>query len=278
MLKASALKETTKFWRDPTLSNLELLRATYVTHAFVPHTHEGFAIGVVESGAEAFDYRGAYHTAPAGHIVVINPGEPHTGHAATRAGWVYRMLYPDASLLQQAASQMVGRPQHIPFFAQPVIRDDELARSLLSLHAVLEESPSALERESRFLRTFAQLIARHADARPALNPLPRDRHNITMARDYFEAHYAEDVSLGTLAQLTGLSPFYFLRTFRSATGLTPHAYVTQVRVAQAKRLLLTGLPLTQVALDTGFGDQSHFTRRFKQIVGVAPGQYRRRNF
>lgn len=270
MLKTSPSKETTKFWRDPTLGNLELLRATYITHAFVPHTHDGFAIGVVESGA--------YHTAPAGHIVVINPGEPHTGHAATRAGWAYRMLYPDVSLLQQAASQMAGRPQHIPFFAQPVIRDDGLAKLILSLHATLEESLSTLERESRFLHTFAQLIARHADARPALKSLPEDCRTVTMARDYLEAHYAEDVSLAALARLTGLSPFHLLRTFRSAIGLTPHAYVTQVRVAQAKRLLLAGLPLTQVALDTGFGDQSHFTKRFKQIVGVAPGQYRRRNF
>lgn len=279
MLKALPLKERTKFWRDPALSNLELLRATYVTHAFVPHTHEGYAIGVVERGAESFDYRGGYHTAPAGHIVLINPGEPHTGHAATKAGWAYRMLYPEAALLQGAASQLAGRPQHTPFFPNPVIRDDALARSILNLHITSEESLSALERESHFLWAFTQLIARHADSRPVFKPLPDERQGVTLARDYLDSHYAEDVSLAGLSRLVNLSPFHLLRTFRNIVGLTPHAYVTQVRVAQAKRLLLVGgLPLTQVALDTGFGDQSHFTKRFKQIVGVTPGQYRHRNF
>ena len=50
----STIQEETKFWRDPVLDNLEMLRATYVTHTFSRHTHEGYAIGVVESGFEEF--------------------------------------------------------------------------------------------------------------------------------------------------------------------------------------------------------------------------------
>jgi len=49
--------EHIKFWHDTALSNLELLHATYVTHAFAPHTHEGYVIGVIEQGAEQFAYR-----------------------------------------------------------------------------------------------------------------------------------------------------------------------------------------------------------------------------
>ncbi|MGE5598408.1 MAG: AraC family ligand binding domain-containing protein, partial [Bacteroidota bacterium] len=97
-----ANQERAKFWRDTTLGGLELLRASYITHAFAPHTHEGFAIGVIEAGAEGFSYRRSYHVAPAGTMVVINPGERHTGEAAARTGWTYRMLYPEARLLQRA--------------------------------------------------------------------------------------------------------------------------------------------------------------------------------
>jgi hypothetical protein len=53
------MKETTKFWREPSLGDLELLRATYITHSFAPHVHEGYAIGVIDQGAETFRYRGA---------------------------------------------------------------------------------------------------------------------------------------------------------------------------------------------------------------------------
>lgn len=59
--------EHVKFWRDPDLQDVELLRATYVTHAFSRHTHEGYAIGVIESGVEAFTYRGENHAAPRPH-------------------------------------------------------------------------------------------------------------------------------------------------------------------------------------------------------------------
>src|SRR5579862_6363361 len=86
--------ERATFWRDPDLRNLELLRASFVRHRYIPHTHDEFAIGVIEAGAEQFAYRRARHVAPMGAVVAINPGEMHTGAAATADGWRYRMLYP----------------------------------------------------------------------------------------------------------------------------------------------------------------------------------------
>src|SRR5689334_20263610 len=118
--------EHIKFWHDDTLDHLELLHATYVTHTFAPHTHEGYAIGVIEQGAEQFAYRRSQHVAPAGSIVFINPGEMHTGSSATDHGWTYRMLYPSVELLQRAASDLTGRQRDIPFFAEPVVRDPEM--------------------------------------------------------------------------------------------------------------------------------------------------------
>src|SRR5690349_12656322 len=108
--------ERVKFWHDAALSNLELLHASYVTHAFAPHIHEGYAIGVIEKGAEQFAYRRSHHVAPVGSIVFINPGEMHTGSAAAEGGWTYRMLYPATELLQRAVSDLTGRQRDMPFF------------------------------------------------------------------------------------------------------------------------------------------------------------------
>src|SRR5579883_2616325 len=101
-MRDQAEREQVNFWRDPALRDLELLHAHYVTHTFAPHTHEEYAIGVIERGAERFMYRHTQHTAPAGSVVVINPGEVHTGEAVLASGWSYRMLYPAASLLHDA--------------------------------------------------------------------------------------------------------------------------------------------------------------------------------
>lgn len=64
-----------------------------------------------------------------------------------------------------------------------------------------------------------------------------------------------------------------MRTFRRSIGLSPYAYLTQIRVEAAKKLLNEGASIADVASDIGFTDQSHLTRHFKRITGVTPGQY-----
>src|SRR5262249_14500824 len=142
-------QESATFWRASDLDDLELLRASYVKHSFAPHTHEGFALGVIETGVDRFAYRRTTHLAPAGAVVLINPAEMHTGAAALPTGWKYRMLYPGAVLLQQAASELAGRARAIPYFPEPVVRDAAMARALLDLHVTLESSLDPLERTSR---------------------------------------------------------------------------------------------------------------------------------
>jgi AraC family transcriptional regulator len=79
-----------------------------------------------------------------------------------------------------------------------------------------------------------------------------------------------------MAALVRLSPCYFARQFRRATGLPPHQYVVSRRVERAKQLLQAGgdFSLAEVAAQAGFSDQSQFSHHFKRLVGVTPGQFR----
>lgn len=267
------VQEHVKFWHDTTLSNLELLHATYVTHTFTAHMHEGYVIGVIEQGAERFTYGRSSHIAPAGSIVLINPGEVHTGASAAEHGWTYRTLYPSTELVQRAISDVVGRQRDIPFFAEPVVHDPEMMAEISFTHRVLEEQTSALERESRLLWTLARLIMRYADDHPRIKPLMKEHMGIQRVLSYLDEHYAENVSLAQLATLAHLSPFHLLRSFRNQVHLPPHAYQIQVRIMRAKQLLRTGMPSVDAALTVGFADQSHFTKHFKRIVGVPPRLY-----
>src|SRR5258708_13974025 len=158
-----SVHEHVKFWHDSTLSNVELMHATYVTQIFAPHTHEGYVIGVIEQGAEQFEYRKSRHIAPAGSIVFINPGEMHTGSSAVEHGWSYRTLYPSIEILQRAVSDLSDRPHNIPFFAEAVVHDPEMMTEIFLAHRAIEEQASTLERESRLLWTLARLILRYAD-------------------------------------------------------------------------------------------------------------------
>ncbi|MCL6479310.1 MAG: AraC family transcriptional regulator, partial [Peptococcaceae bacterium] len=198
----------------------------------------------------------------------------HTGCAASDEGWTYRMFYLDSILLQQAASELVGRPKGIPFFQAGVIRDHYLAGLIRHLHLMLEKpGTSLLEQESRLLWMLTQFVLRHADERFPLQPAGKEHQAVNRIRDYIETHYAENVSIEQLSRIVNFSPFYLIRVFRNEVGIPPHAYLTQVRVKRAKELLARGWPITRVTFETGFVDQSHLTRQFKRITGVTPGQY-----
>jgi AraC-like DNA-binding protein len=95
-------------------------------------------------------------------------------------------------------------------------------------------------------------------------------------RDYIQTHLADPIGLEALANITGLSRCYFARAFKRSVGVPPHHYLMQQRLECAKRLLAgTNMSLAQIALESGFSDQSHFSRRFRDRIGLTPRAYRR---
>jgi AraC-like DNA-binding protein len=275
MNRPLGIKEHVKFWRDPVLPDLEMLRATYVTYAFSRHAHEGFGIAIVEAGAMAFEYRGTTYVAPAGSVVVTHPGEMHTGQAAFAKGWTYRTLLPAIDWLQQAADELSDQPKDLPYFSSPVIDNASLNQQFITLHHTLETSPSPLERESCLIKSMAQLICGYASDRPCVKAIGKEHRAVQQVRDYLMAHYRDNISLSELATLVNLRPLRLLRAFRQQIGLPPHAFLNQVRINQARRRLLAGWSIADTAAETGFSDQSHLHRHFKKISGVTPGQYAR---
>lgn len=95
-------------------------------------------------------------------------------------------------------------------------------------------------------------------------------------REYVEANLENHIHLQALARIAGFSTSHFARAFKESEGVTPHLYIVQRRVRRAQALLArTDLPIAEIAAMSGFSDQSHCTRRFREQVGVNPGNYRR---
>ena len=113
------------------------------------------------------------------------------------------------------------------------------------------------------------------------SPLPQARGGLApwqMRRitEYTERHLGHTIKLIDLARLAGMSRSHFSRAFRTTTGIPPHRWHLNARIRHAQELLLdNGLPLVEIALRTGFADQSHFTRCFQRQIGTTPGAWRR---
>lgn len=243
-------------------------RTLLTDHAFPRHSHDGFGIGVMTTGAQRSWSGIGPVESTAGDVITVNPGEMHDGAPVGAArGW--RMLYLDPALVAREVAEIVG---DVPEIARPALRDPVLAGLFGRLFArVTAVAPEPLALEEDLLRMLVHLLRRHG-ARPRL--LRPTLPAVAAARRRLDEAPERPVTLAELAALAGVDRFALLRGFARETGTTPHAYLVQRRVRLARRLLAAGHAPVEAALRAGFADQSHLTRAFRRQLGVTPARYR----
>jgi AraC-like DNA-binding protein len=173
------------------------------------------------------------------------------------------VLYLDAEVLDSA---LIGQAVDAPTLGDPLLR-----RRVDQLHRALEVPGSDLEAESR-LALIGDRIRQHLRA-PAPPPAP-DRL-ATDLRDLLDACMVAGLTLREAGAQLHAHPAHLVRSFTRAYGLPPHRYLTGRRIEAARRRLLAGEPVAQVAVGVGFHDQAHLHRHFTRLVGTTPGRYAR---
>jgi AraC-like DNA-binding protein len=269
-----AAGETARFFAASRFAGLECLRATFVSHAYTPHTHDTYVIGNIDAGCEAWNTRGRRHYAGAGDLVFNHPLDVHDGEPLDRRGYSYRMTYPSLDFMRLVAGAISGRiVEETPFFPEPVVHDPEGSCLFAAAHAAIEANVDGLAGEELLLRAYGRALVLHARIDPI--PFGREAGPVARVRALIDERFAEDLRLDRLAAHAGLSTHHLIRAFRREIGLTPHAYVVDVRVRRAQERLRRGETPAAVAGEVGFADQAHLSRAFKARIGVAPGAYRR---
>lgn len=253
--------------------NCDLLHARFIDYHYDRHIHCGYAIGVVTHGMETFWCEGRTYDAPAGSIVTVNPFEVHDGSPGIEGGYVYRMFYFSPEEYADVLSDEGDRVAVAPMFSKAVVNDPELCRQLVRLHGFLQTEPDPLLRHQLWVEALRELATRHASF-PACGPDTRtDFPAARRMREYMHDNLTAPIRLQELAQAANLSPFQALRRFKASYGMTPHRYLTNIRLFKAKCLLTDGMAIADAAAASGFADQAHFTRWYKRIYGTTPGKY-----
>lgn len=267
--------ERTRFWRDSRFGGMECLTATFLTHEFAPHAHDTFSIGAIERGNQVATIRGRREASGPGDLYLINPGEIHDG-VPTDGGYRYRMIYPEVEFFREVLEDVTGQPfSGTPAFGQQILHDQALADAFHQAHATLEQRAGALEGSQSMFLVLEAMFRRHGSS-IVVPTSTSERTAVHQARDYLIEHYADDVGLEELAAIAGLSRAHLIRAFRKEFHITPHSFLTDTRIREARRRLRAGGQPAEIALACGFADQAHFTRHFKSRTGLTPGQYRRR--
>jgi AraC-like DNA-binding protein len=250
-------------WAPAVPGVVEVFHARFTDHAYPEHAHDTWTLLVVDEGAITYDLDRHEHGALRPAVTLLPPHVAHTGRAATPHGFRKRVLYLDTRVLAESLTPAA--------VATPSVPDDLLRTRVDELHRALDGAGAELEAESR-LALVADRIRLHLrgpDAPPPPSGLAAD------LRDLLDARTVEGLALREAAALLHAHPAHLVRTFTRAYGLPPHRYLTGRRVEAARRRLLDGEPVADVAAAVGFHDQAHLHRHFTRTLGVTPGRYAR---
>ncbi len=262
--------------QDPA-SGIETMRAHFEGHAYDPHWHDSYLVGITEQGVQQFNCRRQQHNSIPGKVFLLEPGDIHDGNAPQAGGFTYRTLYLEPNWLDcELRAQFEHAPDNAQLsFAATLADDSRLATATANAFQAMHNDELRIVRQTALDNLLAGLTS-HLRWRALINPDPRLPLIAQRARDYLHAHLHQDVGLDDLARVTGVDRFRLSRAFKAAFGLAPHAYLIQLRLTRARSLLARGELPAGVAAALGFSDQSHLGRWFQRAYRMTPADYRRR--
>jgi AraC-like DNA-binding protein len=232
--------------------------------------HGSFSISYVRAGSFGYHVRGRSFELVAGSVLV--------GHVGDELLCTHEHAWGDECLSFQLAPELVDalgdrtevwRTGAVPPLPELMVLG-ELAQSAIEGRGDVDLDEVGMLLAARFVETAS---GRQHEV-PAAGE--RDRRRAVDAARWIDEHAPEPIDLERAAGEAGLSPFHFLRLFSRVLGVTPHQYLVRSRLRRAARLLADDArPITEVALDVGFGDLSNFVRTFGRAAGVSPRGFRR---
>ena len=250
-------------------SEMEVKDARFQGMSFPSHFHDTYSIGVITQGVEIVRRAGVEKTVFKDKVVVFNAGEVHSNRCHDEDPWAYRTLNLSIDRMRYLAERKGLKLEGSPVF-NGIIDDVELAVLLTRIKGVNRE-----EAESTIEPIVLRLLRYHRSQH--IKPV---RTYVSMSeavaeiKDLLSSDLFGKPDLGALGSRYGKSSFQVLRAFRSHTGLTPREYRILLRVNRAKSLIRERCSLTDVAMECGFYDQSHFIHTFTRFLGVSPSRYR----
>lgn len=242
------------------------LTPTVPAREVVRHTHEEAHFVLLLEGTYVTTARGAPELCAEPTLIYNPPGTTHRDHFRSAGGRFFTISVAGPAL--RGAADCAALPEAALVLPRPLLA--------LALRAAREsafaDGVSSLVAEALCL----EMLARTGEGSEGFDrERPASPGWLRRARELLRDACGEDLSIGDIAAIVGVHPVHLTRTFRRRFRCTPGEYLRRCRLEKAAALLAEGRkPLSEVALESGFADQSHLTKSFKQAFGVTPSAYR----
>lgn len=259
------------------------------SHGFslYPHIHEEFEFLVLTCGRGQIYIDGEAYSLQAGQGVFVNARSIHLGRPEGEGGAAFyaivfspRMLgaYTGDTITDRYVTPVLHGRLKLPVLYSP---ETVWQRQVLEAAQEMEKAEKTdspckeLHLKSALFQLWAALCA-HGETKAVTVGSGR-LDEIREALEYIDREYAAPLTLSQLARQAHMSESHFNRCFSAVTHMSPFAYIQQVRIQKScQSLREENLPVSRVALSCGFNDFSYYSKRFREVVGCTPSQYRKR--
>jgi len=259
------------FWaRSGSLAGVEVLSGVADARPW-RWFHETYSFCAAEAAASNWRYRRGEYFLNDGSVMLLEPGETHRNIVVHKPA-DFKVLLVSASAFTELSREL-GVPATVHFSSAQIDRA-ELFAPIWRLCQAIEVGASPLAQQELLTKVVARLAA-HGERRLPPPSGEKEPGAVARAKAYLEHHYRDRVTLDELAAVAGVTRFRLVQAFSRAVGLPPHAWQILLRVERSRELLAQGMSAAAAASESGFCDQAHFSRHFRRIMRVTPGDYRR---
>lgn len=228
--------------------------------------YDSYLLLYIEEGNLLVECDGQERKAEEGEFVFLNCYKPHAYRTETGCRCLW--LHFDGYGAMQYYSAVTGRLGTVFSIKNSLPIHFKMKEIFeMFMHRAVIKEPLVSKYLTDILTSFLLYAPEH-------RPLGREVSEEIIS--YINEHFKKEITTELLAEQVGLSPFYFIRTFKKETGFTPHEYLVRTRIDMAKYLLKnTKLTVKDICFDVGFSCESVFCSAFKKSCGVTPNSYRK---
>ncbi|NQY94339.1 MAG: helix-turn-helix transcriptional regulator [Campylobacteraceae bacterium] len=241
------------------------------------HSHETFALGILECGEIEVEF----HKLPKqnvypNQIIVFNPNQVHRTKKIAENSTGYYILHIHNPWCKNIQKKLFDADEVFIYVMPNIIVDEKTSDNLLKLCRDILSDKDNAQHEKTLEVLLSNIFEEYCKLEESNNK-QEDNKVLVIIEQYIMANINNQISLEDISKEVGFSEAYITRIFKKKFGLSPHAFLVNQKINRAKNKLLNSPneDISQLAVEIGFYDQSHFTNTFKRYFSLTPKQYQK---
>lgn len=229
--------------------------------------------GSTPKGGEQYNLKGCTTILQPGCVSIIEPGIVHSNRPWNPDKRHLRSLYLGEEFFLYLEKLLTGEAKGKLTLPTSVLENRTCWQLAILLHEAIINNHDQLLIDELIVLLFSRIEMLQFEKVRCHRFSDNSRDRLKNIVEFMQAKFSEDISLDNLAEIAMCTSYHLIRLFRNKVGMSPHAYLVQLRLEKARELIDRGQSIADAALLAGFSDQSHLTRKFKKRYGLTPGLY-----